>query len=44
MKEVMEMLRRYLETLISFVSDRLAVIIDLIVLRGLRGIIIVQAC
>ena len=38
------MLRRNLEKLISFVSDELAVIIDIVVLRGLRGIIIVQAC
>lgn len=38
------MLRYYFEKLISFVSDRLAVIIDIVVLRGLRGIIIVQAC
>ena len=38
------MLRCYLDKLISFVSDRFAVIIDLVVLRGLRGIIIMQTC
>ena len=28
----------------SFLLDRLVVIIDILVLRGLRGIIIMQAC
>ncbi len=37
-------MRRYLEEMISFVTDELAVIIDVIVLRALRGIIIVQSC
>lgn len=38
------MKRHCVKDMISFVADGLILVIDLLVLRGLRGVIIMQAC